>query len=222
VPASIAARSRAGLKPFSLKDVRNSGIIWPDSKDEEVVLKTNEIPLAGRFNIQNVLAALRAAALCGVRPDAARRAIRQFRALPHRLELVGAFRGVTFYDDSIATVPEATLAALDALGKNVETLILGGHERNLDFSDLGMHLPAHVRTVILFPPTGHRIWQAIQTNSRAIPLPDAFFVDSMEQAVNLAYARTGKGKICLLSPASPSFGTFKDYQERGDWIRSSG
>jgi UDP-N-acetylmuramoylalanine--D-glutamate ligase len=226
VPASIAARSRAALRPFSLKDLRNGHIIWPDTKGGEVVLSTNEIPLAGRFNVQNVLAAVHTAALCGVGPDAARQAIRQFRGLPHRLELVGVFHGITFYDDSIATVPEAALAALEALGENVETLILGGHERNLDFSDLGVRLPAHVRNVILFPPTGRRIWQAIEMRYRTAPLPSAFFVESMEQAVQLAYAHTGKGKICLLSPASPSFGTFKDYKERGDsykkWIRSSG
>ena len=134
--------------------------------------------------------------------------IRSFRPLPHRLEPVGTYNGVEFYDDSIATVPDATLAALDALGSNVQTLILGGHERNLDYSDLGSRLPANIRTVILFPTTGQRIWDAIETHSRNTTKPDPFFVSDMEQAVRIAYERTTPGGICLLSPASPSFGMY--------------
>ena len=149
-----------------------------------------------------------------------REAIRTFTPLPHRLEPVGTFRGIAFYDDSIATVPDATLAAIDALGANVQTLILGGHERNLDFTELGRRLPLSVRTVILFPPTGVRIWQAIEGESGNRSLPEAFFVREMEQAVEIAYRKTEPGKICLLSPAAPSFGTFKDYRERGDLFKA--
>jgi UDP-N-acetylmuramoyl-L-alanine---L-glutamate ligase len=166
------------------------------------------------------MAAVAAASLCGVQAAELREAIRTFKALPHRLELVGTFNGVTFYDDSIATVPAATLAAIDALGSDVQTLLLGGHERNLDFAQLGEQLPANIKTVILFPTTGTRIWKAIETHSKNRELPDAFFVRDMEQAVKIAYERTAQGKICLLSPASPSFGTFKDYIERGDLFKA--
>jgi UDP-N-acetylmuramoylalanine--D-glutamate ligase len=117
-------------------------------------------------------------------------------------------------------VPAATLAALDALGADVQTLLLGGHERNLDFTELGAQLPEGVRTVILFPRTGTRIWQAIEANSKNAALPAAFFVRDMEQAVRIAYEKTDSGKICLLSPASPSFGVFKDYRERGDLFQA--
>src|SRR5262245_51708830 len=116
--------------------------------------------------------------------------------------------------------PDATLAALDALGPNVQTLLLGGHERNLDFSALGAQLPENIKTVILFPVTGVRIWQAIEANSRHPALPEAFFVREMEQAVKIAYQKTSESKICLLSPASPSFGMFKDYRERGDLFKA--
>ena len=102
----------------------------------------------------------------------------------------------------------------------VQTLILGGHERNLDYSDLGSRLPANIRTVILFPTTGQRIWDAIETHSRNTTKPDPFFVSDMEQAVRIAYERTTPGGICLLSPASPSFGMFKDYRERGDSFKA--
>jgi UDP-N-acetylmuramoylalanine--D-glutamate ligase len=183
-------------------------------------MNVGEIPLPGRFNIQNVMAAIAAARLCGVQPEIIRNAVKTFKALPHRLEPVGTYNGITFYDDSIATVPDATLAALDALGSDVQTLILGGHERNLDFKELGAQLPANVKTVIFFPPTGVRIWNAIELHSRNATLPESFFVRDMEQAVKIAYQRTGQDKICLLSPASPSFGTFKDYRERGDFFKA--
>src|SRR6185369_17123399 len=122
IPTAIAGRSKASLQPFRASD-RIDHIINP-----------SEIPLPGQFNLQNVIAAMAVATLLEVQPAEIREGIRTFRALPHRLEPVGTYKGITFYDDSIATIPEATLGALDALGANVQTLILGGHERNLDFT----------------------------------------------------------------------------------------
>jgi len=208
IPSEIAQRSKAALRPFSV----HSSV--------EHILKPHEIPLAGKFNLQNVMAAIETASVCGVQPENIRDAIRTFEALPHRLERVGTYNGITFYDDSIATIPESTLAALEALGPNVQTLLLGGHERNLEFAELGKQLPPNVATVILFPPTGIRIWRAIEAHSQNQKLPDAFFVRDMEQAVRIAYEHTAPGKICLLSPASPSFGTFKDYKERGNLFKT--
>ena len=207
IPTAIARRSKARLRPFSMNDPLDS-------------IEAGEIPLPGKFNLQNVMAAIIAASECGVPREAIRNAILSFHALPHRLEPVGTYKGITFYDDSIATVPAATLAALEALGPNVQTLLLGGHERNLDFTELGAQLPENIKTVILFPRTGTRIWQAIELHSKNSALPEAFFVRDMEQAIKIAYERTEPGKICLLSPASPSFGVFKDYRERGDFFKA--
>ena len=208
IPHEIAHKSKATLRPFSVRDPINDFV------------DPGEIPLPGKFNLQNVLAAISVGSLCGVPAASIGEAIRTFKALPHRLEPIGTFNGVKFYDDSIATVPDATLAALEALGPDVQTLFLGGHERNLDFTKLGEQLPASIKTVIFFPPTGVRIWKAIETHSRNTRLPEAFFVRDMEQAVKIAYQRTEQGKICLLSPASPSFGMFKDYKERGDLFKA--
>ena len=208
IPTAIAQKSKAALRPISAND------------RIEDILPPSEIPLRGKFNVQNVMAAIAAAKLCGAQPPSIREAVRTFEALPHRLEPVGTYKGITFYDDSIATVPDATLAALEALGSDVQTLLLGGHERNLDFTQFGERLPANVKTLILFPPTGVRIWRAIEAHSKNSVLPETFFVRDMEQAVKIAYQRTEQGKICLLSPASPSFGTFKDYRERGDLFKA--
>jgi UDP-N-acetylmuramoylalanine--D-glutamate ligase len=225
VPAAIAARTNAQLRALSMERpangcyVRDESIARLGSNGEELIMPISKIPLPGRFNIQNVLAAVAAASLCDVQGAAIGDAVHSFTSLPHRLEYAGTYKGIRFYDDSIATVPEATLAALEALGPDVQTLVLGGHERNLDFNQLGVCLPASVKTVILFPPTGERIWKAIETLSKN-PLPQAFFVLQMEEAVKIAYERTPPGGICLLSPASPSFGAFKNYKERGDSFKA--
>jgi UDP-N-acetylmuramoylalanine--D-glutamate ligase len=208
IPCQIAGRTKAILKPFRIDDSLDN------------VIDIGEIPLPGRFNLENVMAAVTVSSLCGVERQTIGKAIQTFTPLPHRLERVGTFKGITFYDDSIATVPDAALAALDALGSNVQTLILGGHERHLDFTELGRRFPSTVRTVVLFPATGVRIWAAIEAHSRNVALPEAFFVREMEQAVKIAYQKTEPGKICLLSPASPSFGIFKDYRERGDLFKA--
>src|SRR5437867_167801 len=227
VPAAIANRSKAQLVPISVRStpkpgcyLRDETIVWSTARGEEDVMSVGEIPLPGRFNVQNVLAAVAAASLCGVSSATIREAVGSFQALPHRLEPAGTYEGITFYDDSIATVPDATLAALEALGTRVQTLILGGHERNLDFTELGSRLPSNIKTVILFPPTGDRIWQAIKTHSKNPVLPESLFVSHMEQAVKIAYQRTEPGGICLLSPAAPSFGIFKDYRDRGDSFKA--
>ncbi|MBI4463742.1 MAG: UDP-N-acetylmuramoyl-L-alanine--D-glutamate ligase [Acidobacteria bacterium] len=226
IPPAIAARSRARRVACSLERPLTSGcflrgdnlIYRTEHGAEERVIQTSEVPLPGRFNLLNVAAALAVAKQMDVPKNAIAEAIRQFRPLEHRLERVGIFGGITYYNDSIATVPEATIAALDALGAEVETILLGGTDRHLDFSGLAKRLVASgVKTLILFPKTGERIWQALCEQEPQAPARfQHFFVESMEEAVALARQHTAPGKICLHSPASPSFGLFRDYRERGE------
>ena len=142
---------------------------------------------------------------------------KKLKSLPHRLEYVGKFRGIEFYNDSLSTVPETAIEALDFLGDKVQTMILGGFDRGLNFKKLAERLvKSKVKTLILFPTTGKRIWQKVRrrmSNGRH-PMSN-FFVKNMEKAVKLAYKYTDSGRICLMSPASPSFGIFKDYAQRG-------
>ena len=140
-----------------------------------------------------------------------------FKSLPHRLEYVGKFKGIEFYNDSLSTVPETACEALDFLGNKVQTLLLGGFDRGLDFRKLAQRISkSKVKTLILFPTTGQRIWQELSSFQKEL---SSFFVDNMKEAVRLAYQHTAKGRICLLSPASPSFGLFKDYEERGNFFK---
>jgi UDP-N-acetylmuramoylalanine--D-glutamate ligase len=236
LPRQIASRSQAQRIACSLIEPRKPGcflsgdslIYRAASGKEEQVVAVSDIRLPGKFNLMNVAAAVAAARAAGVPVTEMAEAIRGFQPLAHRLERVGTYGGVTYYDDSIATVPEATIAALDTLGDDVETILLGGTDRGLNFSSLAERLlRSGIKTVILFPPSGERIWktfceQAIRerhesrANSRFRRGHQNFFVKTMEEAVALAKRETAKGKICLHSPASPSFGLFRDYRERGD------
>lgn len=149
----------------------------------------------------------------------AQEAIRRFKPLPHRLEKMGLFRNITFYNDSLATIPEATIAALDTLGPKVRTLIAGGFDRGITFENLAHRIAkSNIQTLILFPTTGEAIWRELE-KIKARKLPQHFFVETMEEAVALSYTHTLKNSICLLSPASSSFNLFRDYKHRGEEFR---
>ena len=225
IPRRIAAASRASRLGCSLESEQFTGcyvsgdwIVFRVSGGQpERILPAQDVSLPGRFNLINVCAAVAAGKLLGVASEEIAEAVRQFRPLEHRLEWVGVFGGVTYYNDSIATVPEATIAALDTLGDAVETLLAGGTDRHLDFLGLAQRISASgVRSLILFPATGARIWKALSDRDAvAATRLRHFFVETMEEAVALAKQHTTPGKVCLLSPASPSFGLFRDYRERG-------
>ena len=185
-------------------------------------LPASDIPLLGQGNLENCLAAAAAAKVIGVPSSAIRQAIINFKSLPHRLENIGEYRGITFYDDSIATIPQATIHALNALGEKVETLIAGGFDRGLDYTELGKFLVNRngLKNLILFPDTGAKIWQSVLSAAGKSPLHLMKLpVSSMEQAVDIAFANTAKGKICLLSPAAASYNLFKNFEARGDELK---
>ncbi len=192
------------------------------------IIPVKEIPLKGKFNLQNVMPSIIIGRRLGMTPKAIREAIRSFHSLEHRLTEIGTFREITFYDDSNATIPEATISALDFLDSRVGTLILGGSEKGLSFNSLAKKiLKSKIKTLILFPSTGEEIWKTIlrqyEEKGRGFQLPQRFSAQSMQEAVRLAYQRTEKGKICLLSPASASFSLFRNYRERGKlfqkWVK---
>ena len=228
LPSEVANRTRARGVPFSVKHELDFGcylkadrILFADGHTEKEILRTTDIPLIGSFNVQNVCAAVTATVIVGASPETMADSVRSFKPLPHRLEYIGAFRGIRFYNDSISTVPESALSALQDLGADVQTLILGGHERHLEYADFARGLlSSTVENLILFSPTGTRMWQAVESAAgESLHRLKAFPVDTMEEAVRTAFEHTKPERICLLSPASPSFGRFKDYRERGDVFR---
>lgn len=194
--------------------------VWAniDGKKEKII-ETDKIRLLGKHNLENVCAAVCTATLAGVSKTNIAKVLEEFGGLPHRLEFVGEKNGITFYNDSLATVPQAAIEAMEAL-PDTETLIAGGHDRGLDYSQLGQYFnKGQIKTLILFPPTGARIWEEICKSTSRASRPEKFDVTTMEQAVRIAGAETTPHKICLLSPASASFGTFKDYKDRGEQFK---
>jgi UDP-N-acetylmuramoylalanine--D-glutamate ligase len=132
---------------------------------------------------------------------------------------VGTFKGIEFYNDSLSTIPETTIAAINALGNNVQTIMLGGFDRGLNFKNLAKEvLKSKIKNVILFPTTGQIIWKEIIKMKSKRTL-NHFFVDNMADAVKIAYQQTSQNKTCLLSTASPSFSIFKDYKEKGNLFK---
>jgi UDP-N-acetylmuramoylalanine--D-glutamate ligase len=144
--------------------------------------------------------------------------IKEFKGLPHRIEFVGNYDGIDFYNDSISTIPEATIQAVRTL-KNVSTLILGGHDRGIDYTLLIDFInESKIRNFIFIAEAGLRILTILKEKS--IDSPNFFYVDTMEEAVSIAKSKTEKNKICLLSPAAASYGMFKNFEERGEVFKN--
>lgn len=201
--------------------VKEEAIWFNDNGKKEKIIETQKIKLLGKHNLENVCAATCAASLAGVSKTNVAKVLEEFGGLEHRLEFAGEKNGVLFYNDSLATIPEAAIEAMEALPET-ETLIAGGFDRALDYSSLGQYLnKGQIKTLILFAPSGARIWEEICKVTSEGGRPEKFDVATMEQAVRIAIAETLPGKVCLLSPASASFGTFKDYKDRGNQFKEA-
>ena len=181
--------------------------------------KAKKIPINGVYYDLNKNAARRVGEIFKIPKTIIEKSISQFKPLPHRLEYVGTFKGIKFYNDALSTIPETTRAALDSLGDNVETIFLGGFDRGLDFKNLAKRvLKSKIKNLILFPTTGEKIWKEIVSLKRNKKFR-AFLVQNMRDGVKLAYQYTKRGKICLLSAASASFSIFRDYKEKGNLFK---
>src|SRR5690348_13732479 len=210
----LMERTAAHVQRRTFDDVRGwhvaNGFIC-DGDDQVVAL--DQLPLHGMHNARNACAALAAIELLGLDARAAARALPAFKPLPHRLTSLGLRDGVEWVDDSISTTPDAVLAALESLHGRAVTLILGGHDRGLDWTGLAQTLRARpVHAVIVQGAAGPRI---------AASLRDAGIGSTFEQAADVAAAvahakaSTQPGGVVLLSPGAPSFDQFRDYAERG-------
>ena len=174
----------------------------------------NIIPLLGKHNVSNVKAAVTVAKLLDISDEVLTKAIENFQPLRHRLQNVGTYKNITFYDDAISTTPESTLAALAALPQ-VGTLMLGGEDRGYDFTRLVEALVTYkIPNVVLFPESGEKMRKELE--KQAVYHPRVLQTSSMTDAVDFAYQNTPQGMICLLSTASPSYTIWKNFEEKGD------
>jgi UDP-N-acetylmuramoylalanine--D-glutamate ligase len=178
-------------------------------------MPAGEEPLPGGHQLSDALAAALAGALVGVPGEAVARGIREFGGVPHRMEAVGERRGVRFVNDSQATIPFATLAALTSFGEAGLVLIAGGRGKGLDYVELAEAMVERCRAAVLIGETAGELERLIGAR---LPVHRAA---SMDEAVAEAAALAGPGDVVLLSPAAASFDMFTDYAARGDAFRSA-
>ncbi|TAL74045.1 MAG: UDP-N-acetylmuramoyl-L-alanine--D-glutamate ligase [Rhodanobacter sp.] len=179
----------------------------------ERVFKLADLPAPGVHNALNACAALTALELLGFDARAAAPALASFHPLPHRLQGLGTRDGLDWVNDSISTTPKATHAAIDSLAGREVTVIVGGFDRGLDWSDFVAAFKdhAHLR-IVAQGANGPRIAQALRTAKATVPLGEA---EDFADAVAMARTVTPAGGVVLLSPGAPSFDEFKNYAERG-------
>ena len=174
----------------------------------EPVLPLAEIPLKGAHNVENVLAAVCAARLGGVSAESIRASVASFKAVEHRLEFVATVRGVAFFNDSKATNVDATKKALEAFAGGVH-LILGGKDKNSDYTELADLLRARVKTVYTIGSAAEKIERHL---AGVVKIVSACTLDAaVRQAAQFAVA----GDVVLLAPACASFDQFTGYEQRG-------
>lgn len=194
--------------------IEKDTLFFSNGKDTYSIMDfKSEIYLKGEHNKRNILAAICASKILNVPDEIIKEGVTTFKGLVHRLEYVGEFSGIHYYNDSIATIPEATIEAVKAL-KNVNTIILGGFDRGIDYNILAEFIAAScIDNLIFLGDAGNRIMESLKQYK--VKGKFQVFVKDMEEAVKIAKEKTLKAGICLLSPAAASYDMFKNFEERG-------
>lgn len=209
------SRERTGADGCFVRD----NAIWIQIEGgEKKIIDTKEILLPGKHNLENVCAAAMTAYLTGVEREHIEQALKTFKGLEHRLELIKEINGVKYYDDSFSTIPETTIAAIEAFTAP-EILILGGSSKNSDFGELGRIISGsnNIKAIIGIGDEWHRMRAEFPISNFQFPIiEDA--VD-MKTVVLAASKIAQPGDVVLLSPACASFGMFKNYKDRGEQFK---
>ena len=195
----------------------SEAILYRDGKDiyyngERIYNVDEKRNLLGNHNVENIMVALMVSELFHLNRRQTLETIRDFQTLDYRLQFVGEVESIKYYMDTLATIPEATIQSIEAL-KDVNTLIFGGMDRGIDYTDFCNYLKgSNVEHFVCMPTTGHTI-------GRTLPQERVHYVESLKEAVDLSKEVTSKDAICLLSPAASSYEYFKDYRDKGDHFK---
>lgn len=233
--ASFAQHTKAKILQVSIEKsveegafVKVGSFVIKRGQTGTIVGEKGRTSLIGDHNIKNILAAATVANLLKIPVDIISKVIREWRGLPHRLEFVAERRGVRYYNDSASTNPETAIAALRAF-LNPTILIVGGSDKNINFTPLGEEIAKslHVKSVILMGKTKQKLELAIENamrvehglHKRDTPL-ELISAETYQEAFMVARITAEAGDTVLFSPACASFDMFSNYRERGDVFRN--
>ena len=186
--------------------IKNNAIFY---KGEEIIT-FSDCPLIGHHNHQNVMCGIVIAKLVGMKNEDIRERIMSFKAPEHRLEKVREIDGITFYNDSKATNPEASIVAIDSFNDVDVALILGGRDKNTDLTEMCNSINKHIHTVLLIGEATQRFEENLVKNDFSNIIKEGSMEDAIDKAISL------KPDVVLLSPACASFDMFKSYEHRGE------
>ena len=188
--------------------VQDDNIVWRDHDEQRKIMPVAEIPLKGAHNLENVLAAAAMGILAGVKDEHIRAAVRDFKAVEHRLEYVATINGVEYYNDSKATNVDATIKALESFSKGIH-IILGGKDKGSDYTVLKPLLGERTKRVYTIGAAAEKI------ESQIAGAAEIARAKTLDNAVKLASEQAVKGDVVVLAPACASFDQFDNYEHRG-------
>lgn len=183
------------------------------------ILDTSEVLLRGEHNYENIATAL-ATTKTLVNMDTAIQAVKEFKAVEHRLEFVKEINGSKWYNDSVSSSPTRTIAGLNSFSEDI-ILIAGGYDKNLDYTPIAKPILDKVKTLILLGQTSGKIFEAVKREEEKEEKNiDIYMCETLEETVNLAKKLSKPGEVVLFSPASASFDLFKNFADRGEKFKN--
>lgn len=178
---------------------------------DKLLYEDKERNLLGDHNLKNIMFIVTIAEILNLDLEKTAETISNFRGLKYRMEYIGKYAGVSYYNDTIATIPAATINAIKTIG-NVNTLIFGGMDRKIDYQDFIKFLKeSTIENLICMPSTGTTIGKVLEKETSK----NIFYVTTLEEAHDIAKKVTKKEMSCLLSPAASSYEYFKNFEEKG-------
>src|SRR6056297_526044 len=191
--------------------IKNKKIVYKTKSDILEIIKLEEINIPGEHNLENIMASIGVAIALKLSLKKLRNSIIEFKGVEHRLELVhSSIEKVNFYNDSKGTNPDSTIKAVQALKDNI-VIILGGYNKESDFSELIMNFKNKVKYAVVMGETKNLIIKSLDKYN----FKNYKVVDSLEEAVNVAYNNSDLGDKILLSPACASWDMYNSFEERG-------
>lgn len=191
--------------------LKGNDIIYNDGAQETVVINVHELNIIGKHNYENAMAAIAAGIAMTIPMERIREALRNFVAVEHRIEYTATKNGVVYYNDSKGTNPDASIQAVRAMDRPT-ILIGGGYDKGSSYEEWIREFDGKIRSLVLMGQTADKI----EKTARSMGFDAIVRVNSMEEAVQYAYANAVPGEAVLLSPCCASWGMFKNYEERGE------